>query len=706
MSRPSVLNISKFSRLVSGDNPQNIRNHELAELTNAYITPQYTIKGRKGYTTLADISDTYFINAIKKITWSDGSTDFYVFKNGEFGTIDEVAGTYTKIDDMSGGKRVYTNAWKDNLVFMHPNQRPQRLKNDESTKYDLLSPPSIASVQLWPGTQSNDSDSELDAGTYFYCISVGYGDEETGQKHGESPLGELSGYGENFLYYAGITSADAQKTQGSIYTTLSRHGWDIVSVTLWRKYCTNWSYDGGILTIEDPQDWRPVDYAEVEYDGGYALLGDSITGIISSISGTDPAFIVSFEDNGTRNFTTTDFPVGSEPYTRGEIVTDIKAKCMERWGNRMVFANITNEDFGAKKFYFTYRGWKKGVSELAGGSQYEIPGFAYGDPMPVVAATSYAWVDQYNVEDEIVGLKAVGDTLYIFTERRIWKFKEGYPEPVMITDNVGCVSKYSIQEIDGIIVWLDRDGVYTYDGNKIKNISVREIDSYIDDIDTDKYQYYPSIMFDRKYWLAVEVSGTPTVLVYDFETQSWHTREYSCNATAARIDWFCKWDGKLYAGIKDISGSCEVGWFENGTQDGDGQQGTPDDIEVTVKTKAFDMGNPQFSKLFRAVYLDMYHVPHEVTVSTYIDDYETAHQTITHTIPGGFVLGSATDGVLGTSTLSTYADEMAGFSLERGSHGSRMQVGFESSVSDSDMEIRVIGIDYFVRRNAKLKYGG
>lgn len=72
------------------------------------------------------------------------------------------------------------------------------------------------------------------------------------------------------------------------------------------------------------------------------------------------------------------------------------------------------------------------------------------------------------IADRIVGIKSFRDSLYIFCENTIHRLDNindaASLAVVQITNNVGCLSGYSIQEIGGDLVFLSPDGIRTIAG--------------------------------------------------------------------------------------------------------------------------------------------------------------------------------------------------------------------------------------------------
>lgn len=65
------------------------------------------------------------------------------------------------------------------------------------------------------------------------------------------------------------------------------------------------------------------------------------------------------------------------------------------------------------------------------------------------------------ITDRITGIKSFRDSLYIFCQNTIHRLDDinGTPVIVQITNNIGCLSAYSIQEIGGDLLFLSPDGI-------------------------------------------------------------------------------------------------------------------------------------------------------------------------------------------------------------------------------------------------------
>lgn len=73
------------------------------------------------------------------------------------------------------------------------------------------------------------------------------------------------------------------------------------------------------------------------------------------------------------------------------------------------------------------------------------------------------------VSEDIIGIKAFRETLYIFCANSIWKAQgmdTGSPQVVPVTRDIGCVDLHTIQEIGGDLLFLAPDGIRTIAGTE------------------------------------------------------------------------------------------------------------------------------------------------------------------------------------------------------------------------------------------------
>lgn len=131
-----------------------------------------------------------------------------------------------------------------------------------------------------------------------------------------------------------------------------------------------------------------------------------------------------------------------------------------------------------------------------------------------------AWTDSDFVDvsrddgQKISGLATLGDRLVIFKDRSIWVafFTGNADAPFQFVESnsaVGCVSHWSIQNIDNGIVFLSWDGLYVFDGFNSYKISDRINSTFFNDLASAQLSNAVSMYQHSKnrYYLAVTSSG-------------------------------------------------------------------------------------------------------------------------------------------------------------------------------------------------------
>lgn len=122
------------------------------------------------------------------------------------------------------------------------------------------------------------------------------------------------------------------------------------------------------------------------------------------------------------------------------------------------------------------------------------------------------------ISDRINGIKSFRGSLFIFCENTIHRLDDinGTPSVVQITNNVGCLSGYSIQEIGGDLLFLAPDGIRTIAATqRIGDVELgsvsRQIQSIISDLSTQINTYTISSVVLRnksQYRLFYSIAGS------------------------------------------------------------------------------------------------------------------------------------------------------------------------------------------------------
>jgi hypothetical protein len=102
-----------------------------------------------------------------------------------------------------------------------------------------------------------------------------------------------------------------------------------------------------------------------------------------------------------------------------------------------------------------------------------------------------------------------------------------------ISRNIGCIEGGSIAQYGGISYFLSDDGFYSCDGQNVIGIGAEKVDRYffnnanIGDIDTISAAVDPER--NLVIWNYTNVSGSRSLLIYNYETKKWCTADTDVN---------------------------------------------------------------------------------------------------------------------------------------------------------------------------------
>ena len=198
---------------------------------------------------------------------------------------------------------------------------------------------------------------------------------------------------------------------------------------------------------------------------------------------------------------------------------------------------------------------------------------------------------------EITGLKALGDRLVVFKERSIYiaLFTGDADIPFAFKksqSSVGCVSGYSIQEVNNGLIFLSLDGIYFFDGATSTKISDR-ISSTINGYTKSRFATAVS-GYQRdanRYWLSFTASGGSThsaIVTWDSFNNAFSV--YSGIAANAITVLRTSGDERIYFG--DYGGFAYRA--DSGTSDN--PLGTETAVTAYWRSKWFDFGDPMNQK--------------------------------------------------------------------------------------------------------------
>lgn len=166
------------------------------------------------------------------------------------------------------------------------------------------------------------------------------------------------------------------------------------------------------------------------------------------------------------------------------------------------------------RFVKTFQAYTFLANVTVGGTAYASRIY-YSNINTVGTWTASDFVDVSRDDGQtITGLRALGDRLVIFKDRSIWiaQFTGDADVPFQFSPTnsaVGCISNFSVQEIDNGLVFLSWDGLYYFDGFNAYKISDRLNSTFKNDITLSSLQYAVSCYQHEKnrYWLALKSAG-------------------------------------------------------------------------------------------------------------------------------------------------------------------------------------------------------
>lgn len=212
--------------------------------------------------------------------------------------------------------------------------------------------------------------------------------------------------------------------------------------------------------------------------------------------------------------------------------------------------------------------------------------------------------------DFIVGLHSFSDdTLIVFNRNSIHLIQNStilnQAATKVLTDEVGCLARKSIQQVGNRILFLSDNGVYGIgfiEGYQLRGIEVplsEAIDSTIRRINKAHQSKAVSVYFDNRYYIAVPLDNSTennAILIYNFLNQQWESID-TVNATGFHItNMFVAGDGRdkgVYI-VNDLGGinllESRVDGKDNVTTTIGGTVQTPQ-VPGVAKTRQFTFNN-------------------------------------------------------------------------------------------------------------------
>jgi hypothetical protein len=208
----------------------------------------------------------------------------------------------------------------------------------------------------------------------------------------------------------------------------------------------------------------------------------------------------------------------------------------------------------------------------------------------------------------ITGIKGFRGMLLIFTESDVWQWNPATLGEAKILAHTGCVAHDTIQEIDGILYWAGKDGVYRFDGDKMPSIISLPITNWVTNsvwrlINGTNWANMSAGVLDGRYylWLGTLTAALPgdgsaltnVVVVFDTYRGTW--------------SFYDTHPVRQWATITNSSGNKQLLFGSNA----DGQTYVRDysykhnttAITSIIRTKYFDFDNPEAEKVLDNLYV-------------------------------------------------------------------------------------------------------
>lgn len=150
---------------------------------------------------------------------------------------------------------------------------------------------------------------------------------------------------------------------------------------------------------------------------------------------------------------------------------------------------------------------------------------------------TYATTSQlFSANDAVTGIVAFQGNIIYFTEDEMYLFNPLTLE-VSVIGKIGCTSHESIKEINGILYWVNRDGVFRFNGKDTPELISIPITNWATNslwrlIDGSVWNHIPAIGFEGKYMFYVgNLTGilpgddsalSDVVIVFDTYRNVWY----------------------------------------------------------------------------------------------------------------------------------------------------------------------------------------
>ncbi len=161
--------------------------------------------------------------------------------------------------------------------------------------------------------------------------------------------------------------------------------------------------------------------------------------------------------------------------------------------------------------------------------------------------------------EKIMALETLGDILYVFTRNSIYAVVGDTPNEFYLVktgSKVGTHAYKSIQRGGNLIFFLNKSGIFAFDGSESVNIA-ETIQPTVDNI-SQSYLQNSAGLYDSngKYWLSytsTNGSYNDTIIIYDTVVKQWYKLDgVNLNSFFRTVGGMDK--GELYAGSSNLIG--------------------------------------------------------------------------------------------------------------------------------------------------------
>ena len=255
------------------------------------------------------------------------------------------------------------------------------------------------------------------------------------------------------------------------------------------------------------------------------------------------------------------------------------------------------------------------------GAMAFITGFTSATTVTVSAPTAtwnddtiYILLNYTTQEGECTGITSYKERFISFDEDNMYQWDPASTWSQKLP-GFGCVNERTIREVSGNLIWVDREGIYLYDGsNRPIDISRKikdPIDGYglFDLINPSNWGQLAAGSFNGKYYLSVGDLSTQTgapasaitnaEFVFDMATGAWSLNSRDDEPMVYTTFINSSGDKSLYYGEKTAMAVYKV---NTGTTDDD-SAGTATAYSLEARTSDYSFGDPTVEYRVSAFYV-------------------------------------------------------------------------------------------------------